>query len=143
MSKSITIHVPGEVVPWARAGRHGGVTFTPSKQRSYMGVIRDAAHAAMSGYPPISGPCRLTVVASYVWPKSTTRKRREAADGAWKDSKPDADNITKIIKDSLNGIVFVDDAQCAEIRTVKRLADAAGLRIEVTSLVGVPMETAA
>lgn len=140
---AIAFTVPGDVVPWARAGRGNGFTFTPAKQRSYMGVLRSAAKDAMQGRAPLTGPCRLVVAADYSWPKSTTKQRRAAPDGAWKDTKPDADNITKIVKDALSGIVFVDDAQCAEIRTVKRLADAAGLSVEVTSLVGVPVEQAA
>lgn len=135
-----TIYIPGDVVPWARAGRGNGFTFTPAKQRNYMGAIRSAAHEAMGGKAPLTGPCRLVVSASYTWPKSTTKKRRVAPDGAWKDTKPDADNIIKIVKDALSGIVFVDDAQCADIRAVKRLAEAAGLRIEVTSLVGIAVE---
>lgn len=139
----VTFYVPGDVVPWARAGRGNGFTFTPAKQRNYMGVLRSAAHQAMDGQKPLTGPCRLVVTASYPWPKSTTKKRREAPDGAWKDTKPDADNITKIVKDSLSGIVFVDDAQCSDIRTVKLLSDFAGLRVEVTPLAGVAMETAA
>jgi Holliday junction resolvase RusA-like endonuclease len=143
MATEVVFTVPGDVVPWARAGRGKGFTFTPARQRNYMGVLRSAAHEAMHGMAPMSGPCRLVVTADYPWPKSTTKKRRAAPDGAWKDTKPDADNITKIVKDALSGIVFVDDAQCAEIRTVKRLADAASLRVEVTSLVGTPVEIAA
>lgn len=138
----VSFTVPGDVVPWARAGRGNGFTFTPAKQRSYMGAIRSAAHLAMQGAKPFEGPCRLAVVASYPWPKSTTKKRLAAIDGAWKDTKPDLDNCIKIVKDSLSGIVFRDDAQCADIRAVKRLADTAGLYVEVTSLAGVPMEVA-
>lgn len=142
MSNTIKFEVAGEVVPWARAGRGGGFTFTPPKQRSYMGALRSAAHDAMHGLPPLQGPCRLTVTAFYTWPKSATKKRKAAPDGAWKDTKPDTDNIVKIIKDSLNGIVFVDDAQCSDIRAVKRLADSSGLSVEVVSLVGIPLEAA-
>lgn len=135
----ISFTVPGEVVPWARAG--GGMNkprFTPARQRNYMAVLRDKASHAMRRVGCIfDGPVQMKIVAIYVWPKSTTKKRREATDGAWKTTKPDADNITKIVKDALNGIVFVDDAQVCQYSCWKCLGERAGLVVEITSLAGV------
>lgn len=135
----ISFLVPGDVVPWARAG--GGKNmprFTPAKQRNYMAVIRDMAHRAMKGRGAIfDGPVQMKIIAVYTWPKSTTNKRRQAPDGAWKTTKPDADNITKIVKDALNGIVFVDDAQVSQYACWKCLGERAGLLVEITSLAGV------
>lgn len=139
MTARIKFIVPGDVVPWARAG--GGKTvvkFTPAKQRNYMGVIRAEAHKAMKAFPgPLTGPLQLKIAAVYLWPKSTTKARLAAADGAWKTTKPDSDNITKIVKDALNTIAYVDDAQIAFSSCWKTLGPKAGLIVEVISLEGV------
>jgi Holliday junction resolvase RusA-like endonuclease len=132
--------IPGDVVPWARAG--GGKTmhkFTPKRQRDYMGMIRAEAHAQMAKFAgPLTGPLQLKVAAVYLWPKSTTKARLQAVDGAWKSSRPDADNITKIVKDALNTIAYVDDAQVVFSSCWKILGPKAGLVVEVISLEGVP-----
>lgn len=132
--------IPGDVVPWARAG--GGKTthkFTPKRQQDYMGMIRAAAFEQMKAFSgPLDGPLQLKVVAVYLWPKSATKTRLAAVDGAWKTSRPDADNITKIVKDSLNTIAYVDDAQVVFSSCWKILGNKAGLIVEVISLAGVP-----
>lgn len=135
--------IPGDVVPWARAG--GGKTvakFTPAKQRNYMGMIRAEAHQQMAGFPgPLTGPLKLSIVAVYLWPKATTKARLAALDGAWKTTKPDSDNITKIVKDALNTIAFIDDAQVSFSCCWKLLGPKAGLIVEVESLEGVAAPT--
>ena len=132
--------IPGDVVPWARAG--GGKTvvkFTPKRQRDYMGMIRAEAHQQMKRFPgPLTGPLQLKIAAVYLWPKATTKARLVAADGAWKTTKPDSDNITKIVKDALNTIAYVDDAQVSFSSCWKLLGPKAGLVVEVISLEGIP-----
>lgn len=143
MTARIKFTIPGDVVPWARAG--GGKTvvkFTPKRQRDYMGMIRAEAHRQMKAFPgPLTGPLQLKIAAVYLWPKSTTKARMAAADGAWKITKPDSDNITKIIKDALNTIAYVDDAQIAFSTCWKLLGPKAGLVVEVISLEGIPAPT--
>ncbi|MDI7862559.1 RusA family crossover junction endodeoxyribonuclease [Rhizobiaceae bacterium n13] len=140
MAARIKFIIPGDVVPWARAG--GGKTtakFTPRKQRDYMGMIRAEAHEQMRAFSgPLPGPLQLKVVAVYLWPKSTTKARLAAIDGAWKTTKPDSDNITKIVKDALNTIAYVDDAQVSFSSCWKILGPKAGLIVEVISLEGIP-----
>lgn len=140
MAARIKFIIPGDVVPWARAG--GGKTthkFTPKRQQDYMGMIRAEAHRAMSAFDgPLTGPLQLKVVAVYLWPKTVTKARRNAIDGAWKTTKPDADNITKIVKDALNTIAYADDAQVSFSSCWKILGNKAGLIVEVISLEGVP-----
>lgn len=143
MTARIKFIIPGDVVPWARAG--GGKTvvkFTPARQRNYMGMIRAEAHRQMESFAgPLEGPLQLKVVAIALWPKATTKARRTAADGAWKTTKPDADNITKIVKDALNQIAYADDAQVSFSSCWKILGPKAGLLVEVISLAGVPAPT--
>lgn len=72
----------------------------------------------MRGKKPLDGPVELVVVAVYEWPKSWSIKRRAQSAG-WKTSKPDADNIGKLISDSLNCLVWTDDAIVARLEVQK------------------------
>lgn len=127
----IEFTVPGEVVPWARTG--GGVTrhrFIPTRQRNYMALLRAACADAMNGRPIISGPIELSVKATYPWPQSLLKKKRDALP-TWKSSVPDADNISKILKDALNPrrakgkqpavppVVWGDDSQVVSLHVWK------------------------
>lgn len=134
----ITFKIPGTIVPWARAGKRGHVQFTPAKQRSFMNVVRGSAHDAMDDRKPVEGPVSLKVVAVYPWPKSTTKKRRADPAGAWKTTKPDDDNIGKLVRDCLNGIAFVDDAQVCQSASWKVFGERPGLTVSVEALDGVP-----
>lgn len=57
--------------------------------------------------------------------KSYSKKRVQAIrDGLEKPTKkPDADNIAKIILDSLNGIAYKDDAYVADFRVIKEYTE--------------------
>ncbi|HHD2713896.1 RusA family crossover junction endodeoxyribonuclease [Clostridium perfringens] len=65
------------------------------------------------------------IVAYYKIPKSYSKKRVQAIrDGLEKPiKKPDADNIAKIILDSLNGIAYKDDSQIIELSVIKRYTE--------------------
>jgi Holliday junction resolvase RusA-like endonuclease len=128
----ISFVVPGDVVPFARAGSRGTMRFTPPKQRSYEGAIKTFASKAMEGQPPIKGPLQVIIRADYLVPKSWSRKRRMAAE--WKESKPDADNIAKIFKDAMNRIVFEDDAQVAWLIVQKKYGIFSRVTVSVMEL---------
>lgn len=131
---SIDFYVPGQAVPWARAGGHGKTRFTPKKQGSFMGVLKLYAQRAMAGAMPLDGPLAMQVQAVYAWPASWSRKRREAPAMAWKTSRPDADNLYKIVADALNGVVYGDDAQIARVAISKTYGAHPGLHVSVTPL---------
>jgi Holliday junction resolvase RusA-like endonuclease len=117
--------VPGEPIPFARAGAFGKRRFTPKKQSDYMGCIKLFAQQAMAGAAPLDGPLALAIRAVYLVPESWSNKRKAAA--VWKSSKPDADNLAKIFKDAMSKIVFCDDAQVADLQVQKVY----GLRAEI------------
>lgn len=106
----IEIHIPGKPVAFARAGRNGKRSYTPEPQASYMAAVGWRARSAHQG-EPLLGPLRMTILATF----ETDRKRLE-----WKASKPDLDNIIKLAADSLNGVLFKDDAQIVEIVARKK-----------------------
>jgi len=131
----IAFTVPGQAVPWARAG--GGKTghrFTPAKQRSYAGVLKLFCQRAMRGGPPLTGPIELSVMAEYGWPKSWNEKRRSAPGAQWKTSKPDGDNLSKIVKDALNTIAWQDDAQVVSLHVWKRYSETPRLVVRIVRM---------
>lgn len=132
--ESITFIIPGSAVPFARSGALGKTRFTPPKQRAQMGVIKLFAQRAMAGRPPIEGPLHLSLECDFLVPDSWSKKKKASAN--YKSSKPDLDNLAKLHKDSMNGIVWIDDAQVASIYAIKRYRPIAQTRVVVTRLGG-------
>lgn len=133
--RTIEFTIPGDAVPFARAG--GGKNtprFTPAKQRSYMGVVKLYCQRAMQGAVPLEGPIELSVSAYYLRPKSHTAKRATAPGSEWKASKPDADNISKLLKDALNTVAWRDDAQVVSLHVWKQYADTARVSVRIVEL---------
>ena len=131
----ITIEMPGEPGGKGRPRfTRAGIAYTPSKTRSYEASLAWTAAAAMKGAPPMEGPLVLTVEACMPIPTSWSGKRqRMAAAGEIRPTtRPDVDNIMKCC-DSLNKIVWRDDAQVVDIRCVKRYAERPLLRITIAS----------
>ena len=132
---TIEIFVPGIPCGWARA--RGGKTthhYTADKQRAAGEVIAYGAKAAMKGRPLVTGPVQFDLLVIYPWPKSWSLKKR---DENWrKVSKPDLDNHLKLALDSLNGIVWHDDAQVCSATVTKRYGETPGLHITITPLCG-------
>ena len=131
---SVSFHIPGDPVAFARSGGHGAVRFTPKRQRDFMGLVRRAAYKAMDGAAPIAGPVELAIRATYLVPSSWPKKR--AAVAKWRTAKPDADNLAKIVADAMNAIVFADDAQVASLIVQKTYGPLAGVTVTAISLDG-------
>lgn len=130
--EGIQFVIPGQPVAFARAGRNGKFSFTPTPQRNFMAVVRDFAAQEMAGREPLTGPVRLTLEAEYIPPASWSKRKQTEAN--WKTSKPDADNIYKLVADSLNGVAYVDDAQIADVRITKTYAGVSRLSVSVEPL---------
>lgn len=138
---AVAFVIPGDPVPFARAGANGAQRFTPKRQRDFMALASLAAHQAMAGRVPLDGPVELCVEAIYLAPKGWSRKKRAAA--LYKTSRPDLSNIEKLVEDSLNGIVFIDDSQVVRRgpECCKRYGERAETRITVRPLLGGDAET--
>jgi Holliday junction resolvase RusA-like endonuclease len=130
----IVFEIPGEAIGKARPRfvRSTGRAFTPAKTEAFEAVIKTFAQRAMEGHEPFAGPVRMEVRAVYLHPASWSAKRKANAD--WKTSKPDFDNIGKIVADAINKIVFADDAQVADCTIQKKYGPVAKLVVVVTEL---------
>ena len=93
----------------ARKGRGG--FYTPAETVAFQQVVQWSAKAA--GVRESEGPIGLFISATYKPPKSWNKEDIKAAiETPWyKITKPDFDNIEKIISDGLNKIAYKDDAQ--------------------------------
>lgn len=123
MTDSISFIIPGPPVAAQRPRGRGKVFYTPPKYREGLKHARGYAERAMSGLEPHRGPVTLIVhFAHQVGPKS----KRTAA------SRPDIDNNLKWCMDSMNGVVFADDAQIVKVVATKCVVCGVPPRTEVT-----------
>jgi len=128
----ITFTVPGDPVAKGRArgGPHGH--YTPKKTVSAEGVVKVFAQQAMGDLPPMDGPLSLEFEAVYLAPKSWSNRKRETT--LWKETKPDGDNLHKLLADAMNQIVYLDDCQIVRWSGCKRYGTRAELRVTVKRL---------
>lgn len=136
--EALTFTVEGKPVPWARSRHNGRQHFTPANVRQYSYMIYLRATEQLRGAAPMDGPVRLWVVAYMPVPKSWPKyRRRQALEGTvHHTSKPDADNLIKVVKDSLNSVVYGDDSQVADQRCVKAYSERPRVEVTVTPLAG-------
>jgi Holliday junction resolvase RusA-like endonuclease len=110
------------------------VVTTPEKTRSYEGMLRSEAANATNGAEPYEGPLEVEVVARFSMTKAiagSKKKRAAALSGAIRPTrKPDVDNVLKLL-DSMNKIVWRDDAQIVKATVTKVYAEAPALVVTV------------
>jgi len=98
---------------FGRAKNGGMVAYTPFKTRKYEQEVKSLFQIAMFGKAMLEGPVKVTITAYFNSKKKT----------GWHTSRPDLDNIIKVILDSMNGIVMEDDAAVAQIIASKQYAE--------------------
>lgn len=122
----LEIFIPGEPMWSARMRvatiRGRGRLFEPKENAHSKKHIVDHALAAWGDRPLTEEPIALTLETVWEWPASWSKKKRERSRG-WKTSRPDLDNIVKIYKDALNGVVWKDDCQVVRESISKRYGD--------------------
>lgn len=117
------IVVTGKIRGKARPRVCRGRAFTPKDTVEYEKLVRECYQKQDGRY--LKGSVRALIIAYYKIPKSYSKKRVQAIrEGLEKPrKKPDADNIGKIILDSLNGIAYKDDAYVADFRVKKEYTE--------------------
>lgn len=107
----------------------------PDTER-YEKMLSEYARLIMRTKAPTLKPVALLVHSFREIPKSWSKSEHERAlaDNIVPTSRPDWDNYGKIT-DALNEIVWKDDSQVADGRSIKRYSDRPGLRIEVRELI--------
>ena len=107
--------------------------FEPRKQHEYRALLRLIAQQKMGGRKPLSAPLEVVIGSYFPIPRSWSKvKQRAAAVCAILPAKrPDIDNIVKLAKDAMNGVVYRDDAQIVSLRAIKRYDEKPRLEIRV------------
>ena len=105
-------------------------------RQKFMGLLLAQKHR-MPGWDfifPLEGPLRL--VTKWIWPCDYIVGEMHA-DGEWKVTKPDTDNLIKLFKDCMTRTHYWgDDAQvCSEI-TEKFFGDKPGIYVRVEQIGG-------
>lgn len=119
----VTFIVPGKPQAKQRP-RHtrGGHTYTPKETKLYEQKVRQC-YQEQCPNTWINGPITLSVIASFLPPKS--RKRH------YPTIKPDIDNIVKGISDALNGVAFEDDCQVIRLYAIKEYANVEQVKVTI------------
>ena len=121
------IWLPGQPVGKGRPRfTRTGRVYTPEKTRKFEHRLAATAsnYMLLHQLDATDKPCKALIKAQFEIPKSWTKAKKAAAEAnEIYPKKPDADNIAKIVLDSLNSIVWDDDAQVYDLRVVKTYGD--------------------
>jgi Holliday junction resolvase RusA-like endonuclease len=116
-----------------KAGQQFVSTYTPAQTRSEEGAVRMFAQVAMQGGPPIQGPLDVRIGAYMPVPASWSQRKQALAlaGGLFPTGRPDVDNISKLICDSMLAIVYADDSQIVSFSAWKRYAATPRIVVEI------------
>lgn len=137
MSDVVSFFVPGRPFAKQRPRFGRGRAYTHPETAAAEKALRWYAERAADWAPlasgtPWQGPIELTHVTIYAVPPSWSARRAETSD--WHVARPDQDNVLKLTKDALNGVLWIDDAQVCVVRALKRYArpgEEEGLHVRV------------
>lgn len=131
----IKLTIPGQ--PCAkgrpRLGKFG--TYTPAKTVNYETLVKEL-YIMQNHRQQLNGALRMWVVAYFQIPQSKSKKVKEAMlkGDIRPTSKPDWDNIGKIISDALNGLAYHDDSQIVRATVEKWYSDNPRVEIKLQEI---------
>lgn len=102
-----------------RLSRYG--TYTPTKTKNYEELVRWSFKNKYKNVIPTEKPLKVKIIAEFEPSKSMSQKKRREVlqKQTWYTQKSDIDNITKIILDALNKIIYIDDKQVVVLQAKK------------------------
>ncbi len=115
------------------------MSYTPETDLLYENYIKDRFLNKCNGMFLERGkPVTLRIVARFLPPKSTSKKRTALMlDGKELPlKKPDIDNIVKVVADALNGVAYHDDTQIVMVVAKKVYSSLEGLDVTVEEYKG-------
>lgn len=134
----MTIYLELEKNPTATAQQKGVAYqggrihhFEKKNVRSQRMIYRSAIREELEGreIPHYDGPVCLNVTFDF----AIKDKKKW---GLWKDTRPDCDNIVKLLQDVLSDLgIWDDDAQIASLTVKKKYSDRPGILIDVRRLI--------
>ena len=113
-----------------RANSPFPVAITPDKTVHAEQAIRWHVQQVWGERPPLDEALVVEIGAVFIKPKSKSSKV------TMQTTKPDWDNIGKLVCDSLNGLLWIDDARIMDGRVTKVYGATAGILLQVFRPVG-------
>lgn len=113
-------------------GRRGTGGYMSAEGRGYKGLIRRDVRNAMSAAgveaPLFAAPDALSLQVDFRY----AGVRKQAQPLAYRVQRPDLDNMLKLVKDAMEGLLFEDDAQLGRVVMQKlHVAGAQGHAIKI------------
>lgn len=110
-----------------------GHTYTPDKTKRFENLVKNEARKQLKGQlmPDYEGEVQISIKANFEPNKSASKRKRELLLGTGCMKKPDADNIAKIILDSLNKVAYKDDNQVTKLKVTKAYANTDSIEVEI------------
>lgn len=105
-----------------RMNTRTGRAYTPSNTKNYEYSLRQWFVMNYPKFTQIESRVKVTIIAYFGIPKSTSKKKEtEMLQGDISPTKkPDADNIIKIVLDTMNKFAFKDDTQVTKLEIEKK-----------------------
>ena len=109
--------------------------YTPTKTSTFEEKVKWAFKSKYNIETELSTkPFKAKIIAVFEPAKSLNKKKKEELLYSEYTKKPDADNIAKIILDSLNGLAYKDDNQVAELLVLKQYGDENKIIVELEEM---------
>lgn len=125
MTKNIVFNIEPTPKGRPRLGRYG--TYTPAKTKAAEEAIQWAWHGK-----PMEGPLKVSLRFYFKRPKKCL--------ASFKPTRPDIDNLVKLVCDALNGLAWKDDGQIVILEAYKfycnRLAPDPCIQLEISEVDG-------
>lgn len=117
----ISLIIPGEPVAKGRPRvTKSGIAYTPAKTQGYENLVK-MCYMEQGNKIKLEGRVQVAILAYFQIPKSASKRARKTMEEQETRpiKKPDADNILKIILDSLNKLAYDDDSQVVSVKVEK------------------------
>lgn len=115
-----------------------GRTYTPTDTVNYENYIKILYQQECKKY--FTRPVKMVITAYFQMPASKIKTERALkkflTELPYPVKKPDADNIGKIVADSINGIAYKDDSQVVDMQIIKKwsMENTEYLEVEIIEL---------
>lgn len=108
-------------------------SMTPQKTVMYENLIK--SQWISTGHAMFEGMLRVEITAYYQIPKSKSKKIQELmrSGDIRPTSKPDADNVAKVVCDALNAVAYHDDTQIVELTVDKWYSENPRVEVAISS----------
>lgn len=121
----VEFEIPGKPAGKGRPRfMRNGHTYTPDATTEFENLVRLYYKMHKHGVK-LDGEIKASIVAVFPVPKSDSKKKRaKKLEGTIRPTtKPDCDNIAKIVLDSLNHIAYDDDSQVVSLEVQKKYGE--------------------